>query len=93
MVIQSKGFWSISFCNKLTNDHVTSTVTSTLYLLPSHSYLLGFYQPKERWGHSTVLINNDLYVWGGKQDGLPSVHSSDLKLRMTSMVLRSFVAG
>ena len=48
--------------------------------------LLAFYQPKKRGGHSTVLINNNLYVWGGKQDGLPKVHSSDLKQRMTSVV-------
>ena len=52
-----------------------------------HSILSsGFYQPKRRWGHSAVLINKDLYAWGGKQDGLPEVHSSDLKLRMTSVV-------
>ena len=48
--------------------------------------LLGIYQPQKRYGHSTVLINNDLYLWGGKQDGLPEVHSSDLKRRMTSVV-------
>ena len=48
--------------------------------------LLGFYQPKKRWGHSAVFLNNDLYVWGGDQDGLPRVHSSDLKLKMTSVI-------
>ena len=48
--------------------------------------LLGFYQPKKRREHCIALINNDLYVWGGDQDGLPKVHTSDLKLRMTSVV-------
>ena len=45
-----------------------------------------FYQPKKRYGHSAVLLNRDIYVWGGRQDGLPKVHNSDLKLRMTSVI-------
>ena len=45
-----------------------------------------FHQPKRRYGHSAVLINTDLYVWGGIQDDTPQVHTSDLKLKETSVV-------
>ena len=45
-----------------------------------------FYQPKERSGHSAVLIDRDMYVWGGDQRDLPKVHNSDLKRQMTSVI-------
>ena len=44
------------------------------------------YQPNERAGHSTVLINDQLYLWAGRQPGLPADHNSAKKREMTSYV-------
>ena len=44
------------------------------------------YQPVERWGHSTVRVGDYLYMWGGYQPGLPSVHDSEEKKASTSVM-------
>ena len=33
-----------------------------------------------------MFIDGDIFVWGGWQDNLPNVHSSDVKLRLLSVV-------
>ena len=47
---------------------------------------IGYYQPTFRAGHSTVVINDNVYMWAGIQDGLPEVHDSEEKRRMTCPV-------
>ena len=42
------------------------------------------YQPEGRWGHTSHVIEGNLYMWGGKQYDLPRVHDSDEKKRLTS---------
>ena len=46
-----------------------SVVTRVMILY----YTLG-YTPSGRYGHSTVLLYDTLYMWGGDYDGLPRVH-------------------
>ena len=76
--------------HRLTHDMLRDTLLTWLtpfVMFVLYLFLLsGPYQPKRRRGHSAVLVNKDVYVWGGQQHGLPKVHSSDLKLRMTSVV-------
>ena len=36
--------------------------------------------------HSTVVINNILYCWGGNQEELPYVHDSEEKRKITSSI-------
>ena len=54
---------------------------SLMYLNVAEPYL-----PNKRAGHSTIVINDQLYVWGGEQPGLPIVHSTQLKREFTSYV-------
>ena len=44
------------------------------------------YQPRARAAHSTVLIEDKLYNWGGRHSDLPRVHSSAEKEALTSFV-------
>ena len=46
----------------------------------------GFYQPVGTAWHTSVLVENKLYVWAGLRDDIPRVHSSEAKLRATSYV-------
>jgi len=46
----------------------------------------GQYQLKWRTYHSTIIINDHLYSWGGDQDNLPHVHDNDKKRKITSSV-------
>uniref|UniRef100_A0A1X7UDA8 Uncharacterized protein n=1 Tax=Amphimedon queenslandica TaxID=400682 RepID=A0A1X7UDA8_AMPQE len=43
-------------------------------------------QLKERAFHCTVSVGDSLYVWAGNQDGLPEVHDSEEKRRITSNI-------
>ena len=47
-----------------------------------------------RTDHSTVVINNTLYCWGGEQQDLPLVHDNEEKRKITSTIdlfhLRTF---
>ena len=45
-----------------------------------------FYQPVERWGHASVLVDEKIYIWAGRGNDMPEVHSSEMKLRATSYV-------
>ena len=36
--------------------------------------------------HSTILVSNKLYCWGGDQKGLPFVHDGEHKQKITSSV-------
>ena len=40
----------------------------------------------EEPGHHTVSVGDSLYVWAGRQDGLPSVHDSEEKRKLTSNI-------
>ena len=42
---------------------------------------------KWRSEHSTVVINNTLYYWGGDQEDLPYIHENDKKRKITSSIL------
>ena len=44
------------------------------------------YQPVGRSGHSTVRVGDYLYMWGGGQPGLPSVHDSEEKKASSSVM-------
>ena len=46
----------------------------------------GYYIPAKRYWHSTHIIGDYLYMWGGDIDGLPKVHDNEDKQRMTSVV-------
>ena len=56
--------------------------------------LSGEYQLGWRSEHSTVVINNILYCWGGDQKNLPKVHDNEEKRKITSSIdffhLRTF---
>uniref|UniRef100_A0A1X7UN70 Protein kinase domain-containing protein n=1 Tax=Amphimedon queenslandica TaxID=400682 RepID=A0A1X7UN70_AMPQE len=43
-------------------------------------------QPSRRTGHRTVLVGDSLYLWAGNQVGLPEVHDSEKKRRITSNI-------
>ena len=47
---------------------------------------IGYCQPTLRVDHSTVVINDNVYMWAGLQPGLPTVHDSEEKRRMTCPV-------
>ena len=55
-------------------------------MLPLSCYIIDYYKPKRRSGHSTIVIANKLYSYGGNQDGLPEVHNSDEKRRFMSNI-------
>ena len=48
--------------------------------------LSGEYHLGWRTGHSTVIINNTLYCWGGDQEDLPYVHDNEEKRKITSSI-------
>ncbi|XP_019852398.1 PREDICTED: kelch domain-containing protein 3-like, partial [Amphimedon queenslandica] len=43
-------------------------------------------QLNKRGGHRSVSVGDSLYVWGGAQDGLPRLHDSEEKRRVTSIL-------
>ena len=54
-------------------------------IFPSPSSAPG-YEPAARTFHSSVLVGDKLFVWGGLQDSLPEVHSSADKQEFLSDV-------
>ena len=50
------------------------------------SYPTDYYVPKKRSGHSTHVVGDYLYMWGGAIDGLPEVHDNKDKWRLTSVI-------
>ena len=42
--------------------------------------------PPDHWDHSAAVVNNQLYLWGGHQDGMPRVHDSAEKRQFFSSV-------
>ena len=61
----------------------------TVLLLLCNYYLLFFiadYQPVEREDHSTIRVGDNLYMWVGKQPGLPDVHNDEKKKSMSSVM-------
>ena len=44
------------------------------------------YQLNGRSGHRTVSLGDSLYVWAGYQNGLPKVHDSEEKRKLTSNI-------
>ena len=45
-----------------------------------------YYVPTKRYGHSTHIVGDYLYMWGGNIDGLPRVHDNEVKRKMTSVI-------
>ena len=45
-----------------------------------------YYVPTKRYLHSTHIVGDYLYMWGGKIDRLPSVHDNEVKRRMTTVI-------
>ena len=45
-----------------------------------------YYVPAKRYSHSTHIVGDYLYMWGGHIDGLPMVHDNEIKQRMTSVI-------
>ena len=45
-----------------------------------------YYVPKKRSRHSTHIVGDYLYMWGGDTDDLPRVHDNEIKRRMTSVI-------
>ena len=45
-----------------------------------------YYVPTKRYDHSTHIVGDYLYMWGGYIDGLPQVHDNKVKQRMTSVI-------
>ena len=45
-----------------------------------------YYVPTKRYSHSTHIVGDYLYMWGGDIDGLPKVHDNEVKQRMTSVI-------
>ena len=50
------------------------------------SYPTGYYVPARRYSHSTHIVGDYLYMWGGDIDGFPKVHDTEIKQRMTSVI-------
>ena len=50
------------------------------------SYSTDYYVPTKRYLHSTHIVDDYLYMWGGYIDGLPKVHDNEVKRRMTSVI-------
>ena len=46
----------------------------------------GWREPAGRHYHSTAVVDNQLYLWGGSQDGMPQVHDSAEKRQFYSSV-------
>ena len=48
----------------------------------------GWREPAGRYDHSTAVVDNcnQLYLWGGDQDGMPQVHDSAEKRQFFSSV-------
>ena len=46
----------------------------------------GWREPHGRHDHSTAVIKNQLYLWGGDQQGMPDVHDSAEKRQFFSSV-------
>ena len=46
----------------------------------------GWREPAGCYNHSTAVIDNQLYLWGGYQDGMPEVHDSAEKRQFFSSV-------
>ena len=46
----------------------------------------GWREPAGRYDHSTAVVDNQLYLWGGDQVGMPRVHNSAEKLQFLSTV-------
>ena len=46
----------------------------------------GWREPAGRCNHSTAVVDNQLYLWGGYQPGTPQVHNSANKRRFFSSV-------
>ena len=46
----------------------------------------GWREPAGRSRHSTAVVDNQLYLWGGYQDGMPQVHDSAEKRQFYSSV-------
>ena len=44
------------------------------------------YEPDPRWGHQTIRVGSNVYMWAGDVDGMPRVHDSQAKRRFTSCV-------
>ena len=63
-----------------------SQVTLCILVLPLLYYIIDYYKPKGRYDHSSVVIGNKLYNWGGRQDGLPKVHNSEKKRKFLSNI-------
>ena len=46
----------------------------------------GWREPAGRHEHSTAIVDDQLYLWGGYQDGMPQVHDSAEKRQFFSSV-------
>ena len=46
----------------------------------------GWREPAGRQNHSTAIVDSQLYLWGGDQDGMPEVHDSAEKRQFFSSV-------
>ncbi|XP_019863051.1 PREDICTED: uncharacterized protein LOC109591888 [Amphimedon queenslandica] len=44
------------------------------------------YEPAKRSGHSTVIVGDCLYMWGGEKDDRPKVHNIEIERRVSSVV-------
>ncbi|XP_019863356.1 PREDICTED: rab9 effector protein with kelch motifs-like, partial [Amphimedon queenslandica] len=44
------------------------------------------YEPAERHSHSTVIVGDCLYTWGGKKDDHPKEHNIEIERRDSSFV-------
>ena len=45
-----------------------------------------YYVPAKRSHHSTHIVGDYLYMWGGYINGLPNVHDDEVKRTMTSVI-------
>ena len=46
----------------------------------------GWREPASRYGHSTAVVGEEVYLWAGDQRGMPRVHDSAKKLAFLSSV-------
>ena len=63
-----------SILDLLLTESILCSFSVSLYLVLYTDH----YQPNGRNGHTTHIIDDNLYMWVGYQGGLPTVHNNEM---------------
>ena len=73
-------------CSMATSSEGMSQHYNELSIFMCMCHSTDYYVPSKRSSHSTHIVGDYLYMWGGAIDGLPKVHDNEVKMRMTSFI-------